>query len=294
MKLGIVSPSAPSTHTEKRKEQYKQGLETIATLNIETIISEHAEDAMSYISSTQEQRLSDLHKMYSSDVDYLIAANGGWNSSHLLQNLDFDLIKKAHKPLIGFSDISVLLNAIYKKTGLIQYHGPMVTWGFFENNEVTNKSFIEALTTGSQQFSLNSFGEFWRGESISGVLVGGNLVSLRNLIGTPYEPDWEGKIIFWEETEETLFRLDRELTHYKNAGIWNKISGMLIGHLDQIDEEFAGKKSDTKEMIMNHFEKYNFPILKTDLFGHTTPTNITIPVGGKIELNDTGIIISSK
>lgn len=285
MKLGIVSPSAPSTHSDKRKEQFNQGLETLKTLNIDYTIAPHAEDALSYVSSSKENRLEDLQNMYADpSIDMLVAANGGWNASHLLDGLDWSAIQHSKKALLGFSDTSVLLNAIYSKTGLQQFHGPMVTWGFYENDSLTNSSFQQAVSDGTQSYSLEKFGEFWKGSDIQGVLVGGNLVSVRNLIGTPFVPDWNNKIFFWEETEETIYRLDRELTHYKNAGVFDKIAGMIIGHLDNIDEDFGGKQINTKDMIMNHLRNYDFPILKTDLFGHGTSTNITIPIGGNIRL----------
>lgn len=283
MKAAIVSPSAPSTHTKERTNQFQAGLSNLKSLGIDCMLMPHARDALSYISSSAQDRLADLLAAYQDpSVDIIIAANGGWNSSHLLQLLDFDLISQNKKPLVGASDITPLLNAIYFRTHVPQLYGPMVTWGFETNDPTTNESFLAITQKGKQEFTLSAFGEWLKPGTLNGIVVGGNLTSIEGLLGTAYEPNWQGKVFVWEETEETLFRLDRTLTHFKNAGVWSKIAGMVIGHLDQIDENFAGKTTNTTAMIAGHFATYNFPILKTDLFGHNIPTQITLPIGGTI------------
>jgi muramoyltetrapeptide carboxypeptidase len=283
MKIGVISPSAPSTHNEKSKAQFEKGLEVIKSLGFECVLGDHAANALSYVSDTVENRLADLHAMYKDQsVGAIVAANGGWNASHLLGKLDVELIKSNPKPLIGFSDISVLLNPIYKLTGQKCAHGPMVTWGFSENNELTNKSFMQYLKAETQEYSLKEFGTYVKGDRIEGEIIAGNLATMETLLGTLYEPDWESKIFCFEETEETLYRLDRVLTHFKNAGVWSKVAGVVIGHLDQIDEKFEEGKTDTMVMIREHFAEYNFPILKTDLFGHNIPSNISLPIGGRM------------
>ena len=291
MKIGIVSPSAPSTQTKQRKKQFNLGLKTLKSLGFDYQLSSHTKNFLHYLSDTPQNRLKDLHLMYKDkNIDLIMAANGGWNSNQLLSRLNFNLIKKNPKPLVGFSDITILLNAIFAKTGLIQIHGPMVTWGFDENNELTNQSFLDVLIKKRQIFSLPAFGNFLKKGPLRGVLVGGNLTSLETLIGTPYEPDWQRKIFFWEVTEKTIWNLDRVLTHFKNAGVWEKIKGMIIGNLNKINNKFCAKKIDVLKMIKNHFADYNFPILKTDLFGHNTPSNISIPVGGKIEIKNKKVV----
>ena len=291
MKIGIVSPSAPSTQTKQRKKQFNLGLKTLKSLGFDYQLSSHTKNFLHYLSDTPQNRLKDLHLMYKDkNIDLIMAANGGWNSNQLLSRLNFNLIKKNPKPLVGFSDITILLNAIFAKTGLIQIHGPMVTWGFDENNELTNQSFLDVLIKKRQIFSLPAFGNFLKKGPLRGVLVGGNLTSLETLIGTPYEPDWRGKIFFWEETGETIYRLDRTLTHFKNTGVWKKIKGMIVGNLNKINNKFCAKKIDVLKMIKSHFVDYAFPILKTDLFGHSVSSNISIPIGGKIEVKNKKVV----
>ncbi len=294
MKIAIVSPSAPSTHSQERTEQFEQGIKTLGELGFEVEVMPHAKDALGYISASTEDRLSDLHTAYSDPtIEAIVCANGGWNSSHLLQGLDIELIQNNPKPICGFSDITVLLNSVYKATGRVQLHSPMVTWGFYENDDTTNQSFLTALHGGVQECATSSFGKFIQGNNLEGVVIGGNLVTLGNLIGTIHEPEWEGKILVWEETAERTYNLDRELTRFKNIGVWDKIGGMVIGHLDQMKEKFGDRSFDPMEMIEEHFKDCEFPIFKTDLFGHGIKTNMTLPIGGKIVIDEDNVRIES-
>ncbi len=293
MKIGIISPSAPFTHTKEREEQFKQGLKTIKSLGFSYVLSPHAKNFLNYASDTTKNRLEDIHQMYEdSSVDVIMASNGGRCAGNLLSGLDFDLIKKSNKVLVGFSDITVLLNAIYKKTKITQIHGPMIAWGFHKNDKLINESFKKAINKKEQVFLQSEFGSFLKGSSMEGVLVGGNLASFQVLLGTSYEPDWEGKIFFWEDTEEMINNLDRMLTHFKNAEVWSKINGMMIGNLYNIKNDYYGKKADVLEMIKEHFSEYDFPIVKTELFGHGCSSNISIPVGGSIKASEEKVIIS--
>ena len=99
-------------------------------------------------------------------------------------------------------------------------------------------------------------------------------------------------MLFWEETEETCYRLQRVLTHFENAGVWEQIAGMVIGKLDQIDIEVAPGEGSVERMLQAHFAPYDFPILKTEFFGHNTPVNLTLPIGGAIEVTSEQILIS--
>jgi len=287
MKIAIVSPSAPSTHTAARTQQYESGLATLKSLDFECQEMPHTRDSLSYVSSNTNNRINDLGLAYEDPgVKLIVTANGGWNVSHLLANFPYELAAKNPKKMVGASDITLLLNAIYAKTGVSQIYGPMVTWGFENNNAETNQSFLALVKNGQQEIAISNFGTWLKPGKLNGISVGGNLIAIAGLLGTPYEPEWTNKIFVWEEVYEPLHSLDRALTYFKNAGVWDKIAGMVIGHLHGIDENFAGKTSSTDQMIAEHFAGYDFPILKTKLFGHEIPTQISLPIGGTITADD--------
>lgn len=278
MKAMIVCPSAPINNSVERRKRFDVGCRNLGKL-MEVVVAPHALGTAGYVVADTELRLADLLKGYKDKtVDVLVAGTGGWNGGHLLADFPWEAV---NKPLAGFSDISVLQNAIYAHTGQVQLLGPMVNWGFCEGDKFTLEGFMKALRGEAQVYKTKEFGEFWQGEKLDGTLVGGNLVSLATLLGTPHAPMWRGKILFWEETEEELYRLDRALTHFKNAGVWDQIGGMVIGRLDQIGETFAGKKLSTEKMLRAHFTGYKFPILKTELSGHNIAKMVTLVIGGE-------------
>ncbi len=287
MKAAVVSPSAPSTFSEERRSQYERGLTNMSVWGLDYVVMPHAANALSYVSDTADNRLDDFMAAYrDKTVDVVMTTNGGWNAGDILAGIDWETVKNNPKTLVGFSDITALLNAAYAKTGQVQIQGPMVTWGFNENDRLTIECFMKALRDKHYDLPLEKFGKFLRGSNLEGIGIGGNLVTLESLFGTPYMPDFEGKILFWEETEEKLPALMRILAHYKNVGAWDKIKGVIIGRLDQIDCRFAGQEFDPLTTILEYLEPYGFPIMKTELFGHEIDQYLPLPVGGKIKADE--------
>lgn len=199
--------------------------------------------------------------------------------------LDFELIKKNPKIFLGISDITVLLNTINQKTGLVTFHGNDVIWGFGnENTDYDEKEFIDRLIKGKiGKIKHNSEWKCMRKGIGEGVLIGGNLNCLNKLAGTDYMPDFQNKVLFLESfgphsspdlTEAELYRL-------KQMNVFKKIKGLWVGYYDH------ESKILFEEIIMNVVKDYDFPILKCNDFGHNTP-NTTIPVGVKVRINATG------
>jgi muramoyltetrapeptide carboxypeptidase len=226
-------------------------------------------------------------------------------------------VNRSKKPLIGFSDITILLNALYKRNGQVQIHGPMITAGLDKLDETTYESLLAVLERREQSFDLKKFGEVWKSGNASGILLGGNLMTVECLLGTPYEPDWTGRergtererergtererergtererergterergsIFFWEEEGEPISRLHRTLVHLKHAGVWDKISGMVIGNVHNITGDSPEESACAREVnafLKQFFSSYKFPCIKTEFFGHEVSTQISLPVGG--------------
>jgi len=297
--LGVISPSGPSTHTAGRRAQFAAGLKTIEALGYGIAMGEFARAAESYRSiDAVSPRALDLHAMLRNlEVSAVVCANGGWNSSDLLKHVDWDLVRSAAKPIVGFSDITVLQNAAFAKTGVIQLSGPMVTWGFHKNHPETNRWFQQALRGEDIVIPTGSFGSFLRGSRLDGTLVGGNLVSLEQLLGlcfTTVDKLWDGKVLFWEETEESLPRLMRSFEHFANAGVFDVIEGMVIGHLDQIDGFFAGKEHPVLSALVDRLSEWEFPVMICDLFGHNIAPIVTMPIGGTISADLETVTLRSR
>lgn len=181
-------------------------------------------------------------------------------------------------------------NPIYKKTGLITFHGNDILWGWGRN--ITNydkKEFINRFIMGKKE--ILSSGRKRRtvieGRA-SGVLLGGNLRCLLKLAGTPYFPDFKDSIFFFEDITEDLAALDSLLTQVEQPGIFEKLKGIIIGYIDGIDNNEM-LSTRTEEILLEKLDRKNnkLPVLKAPDFGHNC-ANSVLPVGVKVEINTYG------
>jgi muramoyltetrapeptide carboxypeptidase len=195
----------------------------------------------------------------------------------LLPHLNFTLIKRNPKIFAGFSDLSALLNAIHERTGLMTLHSPMII-NFSEPSRFTIRSFLNAIHGFPQK---NLFAgvpvNVYRPGIARGILKGGNLATLTALIGTRWEIDTDGSILFLEDVNEKLYEVDRNLTHWILSGKLRKIRGLILGH-------FRGIKNKHIYKILSQQMKIDFPLVHCPYIGHGK-NKITLPVGARVELN---------
>ncbi len=292
-KIGIISPSEPIT---SRKE-FRAGIKTLETLGLKVILGKNVfKKHEVYLAGKDDERARDINEMFKKyEIKGIFCSIGGFNTNRLLDLIDYKTITKNPKILFGYSDIAVLLNAIYKKTKLITFHGPNVLGfgkGFSGKNKYTREYFMKALMSRKPIGKIKNWQEeieiLKRGKA-KGDLVGGNLSALTTLIGTKYEPDWKNKILFLEEINQTAQDIDFFFTHLRLAGVFEKISGMVIGKFINCDMPLEYKKTRNKfisldKIILGLTQKYEFPIIKNIPFGHFYP-QITLPIGAKATID---------
>lgn len=291
--VGVVSPSSPVFS----KKDLARGLKTLESLGFKTKLGPRALAVHgNYMAGSKEDRLSDLHAMFLDDeVRAVFCTGGGYASIQLLPELDWELIKKNPKVFMGYSDITTLLSAMWEKVGLVTFHGPTIE-GFnsdTKGGKYTLKNFKNTVMKG-EVGELKSYTE-WKvlkpGRD-EGQLIGGNLNVLTSLLGTPYEPKWDGKILFWEEINETIETIDNFLWRLRVAKVFKKIEGMIVGKITNLlpiedeTEKWANldKPPILEDIILKATEGYNFPILYGADFGHDVPS-LTLPIGAKALLD---------
>lgn len=281
------------------------------TFGRNTSMSEHDE----FFSSSIDKRVEDLHEAFRDpNVKGILTVLGGYNANQLLQYIDYDLIKENPKIFCGYSDITALGVAIYKKTGLITYSGPhFSTFGVKYGLEYTLNSFIEAVTNDAPyEVEPSSFwsDDAWyldqedrtfvdqdkylvlqEGEA-NGVLIGGNLCTLNLLQGTEYMPSLKNVILFIEDDDEShAFSFDRDLQSILHLRDAKEIKALLIGRF-QKDSHVT--ETALRRIIETKKELKNIPIIANVNFGHVQPF-ATIPVGANATVkalgNQTEIII---
>lgn len=283
------------------KENIKLAKDRLISLNYDVTFSENVYVSDLFISSSINQRIVDFHNAIADEnVDIILSVLGGYNCNQLLNYINYDLVKNNPKIICGYSDITVLLNAIYAKTGIMTFLGPTFhSFSMKVGLEDTIKYFERAINEESYYLEdpeLYSSDRWYDDQDnriflknkgcivinegkTEGTIIGGNLCSFNLLQGTPYMPSLKNKILFIEEDslvgEEFPYEFDRNLVSLIQQKDFDKIKGIVIGRC-QIQTGMNLKKW---KKILDKKELKNIPIIINANFGHTIP-NATIPIGG--------------
>jgi muramoyltetrapeptide carboxypeptidase len=279
--IGVISPAGPVD-----MEELRAGIGLLESSGFRVKVAPHVYDRFDYLAGRDEVRLEDLHAMFMArEIKAIFCARGGYGSPRLLDKIRYDLIGKKPKILVGYSDITALLVAIHKRTGLITFHGPMVR-DLGTKDQGNWETLFELLSSGLPfQLRLERANCLVPGKA-TGSLLGGNLSLICHLLGTPYMPSLDGCILFLEEKAESLYRLDRMLTHLRLSGQLDRLSGLIGGQFEN-----CGQISVIDELLMDVFSDLNIPFVTNLPIGHGEE-NVAVPIGLRAEL-DTDLMVLS-
>ena len=294
--VGIVSPAGPTF----KKSDLSKVESSIAGLGLKVKFGKYVLSKHGYLAGIDEERVADIHDMFENDsIKAVMAMRGGWGSNRILDMIDFDLIGNNPKIVIGFSDITSLLIAIYAKTGLITFNGPVATsiWGrftsgWFKNILMEGMSVTMKNPLTKPDGTPNNFHKITTINSgtAEGRLIGGNLTAITSMLGSEFLPDWEGKILFLEEVNEKIYHIDRLLTQLKIAGVLDKVSGVVIGKCVQCKPSKITQSLSLEEVFLDRFKPIAVPVYSGAMIGHIERI-FTLPIGVKARMNaDVGSI----
>jgi muramoyltetrapeptide carboxypeptidase len=280
--VGVIAPASPPN-----QKYLEKGIEFLKGLGLRVKVGKSVEKIYGYLAGIDEERLEDLHAMFlDSEVKAIFCACGGYGTGRLAANIDYEIIRANPKIFWGYSDITFLHTAIRQETGLITFHGPMLgsDIGKEETYTYSKQGFQQLFkpTDVSYTERFSPLETLVEGVA-SGELVGGNLSLLVSTLGTPFEIDTTGKILFIEDVNEEPRSVDRMLNQLKMAGKLDEVVGIVIG--DFCDCTSKRELSLTLEEVINHYVlSANKPSLKGFMIGHCNP-HISIPLGVKADLN---------
>jgi muramoyltetrapeptide carboxypeptidase len=288
--IGIVAPSRPIYNIKK---EISDGIKSIQSRGFLVKESKFINKKDYYSAGSVSERVADLYEMFSDPkIKAIICATGGATVSQLLEDLDFDLIQNNPKIFMGYSNITALLLAINKKTGLTTFYGPNIR----ELSSLTKnvQNFIFNMFEGEKKvFIYPKTGKIIKPGKATGELIGGLLHGMNSLFGTQYVPDFSGKILFWEEVGLCPAMVDLELQQFRLAGVFEKINGMVIGHLaDCVDKKYPKDNKSIEKIILERTKGFNFPIMKVDYFGHDVNDFYCFPIGGKAVMDTSKKLLS--
>lgn len=289
--IGLIAPGYAIESTVL--EEAKQTLKTMGFIPFHTdrILSNYG-----YFSSTDTERAKDLDEMFSNDrVDGILCARGGYGSTRIMHMINYENIRKNPKALIGFSDITALLNGIHQKTGLVTFHGPVGStlndpYSIGQLQQVVmhpqNQQIIQNSILTDDNLKTNPEYERYtitKGNA-SGKLVGGSLTLINAMIGTPHEIDFTDALVCIEDVEEAPYRIDRMLTQLIAGRTFSKAKGIIFGVCAGCNTSTNPISFNLKEVILDRIKPLNIPAVYGMSFGHIK-SSFTFPIGISAKLD---------
>ncbi len=287
--VGLISPGSYLDD-----EGLQKAVTNLENLGFRVKLSANIRAERGFTAGTDEERLADLHAMFADpQVAAVWCARGGYGCSRLLPGIDYKLIRKNPKVLIGYSDITALLQAIHQRTGLICFHGPV---GASEFTDYTSEQVTALLMAGRAPFTImpapaneEQAEEAFRPLVIragraSGVLLGGNLSLLAAMAGTPFGLDVRKKILFIEDVGEKPYRVDRMLTQLRQSARLGEAAGIILGIWADCEAKPDERSLSLKQTLTDRLGDLGIPVAYGFSFGHID-NQCTLPVGIQVEMD---------
>ena len=272
--IGVMSPSS---YIEK--DDLNNAVRFVEQLGYKTLIHSQTLSRQGQSAGTNEEKLNAFHNLVQNkDVKAIIFSTGGNRSLNWVDDIDWNLVKSNPKIMMGFSDITPILNLVTAKTGIITYHGPNLRWFIAGNyNALDTDQCFKTLSSIQLSLELNNA---TLKKDVSGQLIGGNLPNFQYLIN---ELNFENKVLFLEDWNEEYSRLDRMLCHLKRSDVFNKINALILGQFENMLDTGRPYGFDLHDMIAEHVPK-NVPVIFNAPFGHGNRL-CTLPIGQTCHLN---------
>jgi len=274
--IGVVALSGPVNPV-----RLDAGLEVLRAWGHPVVESSNIRRSELYLAGTDAERVDGVREVLESGARVIVAARGGYGSTRILDDLPWRILKGKRAIFVGFSDLTAVLNPL-SGLGTVQIHGPMVAAGLTRPaNAERLRSLLHGELSGGPLFRVPKRCVVREGRA-SGRVIGGNLALMIALIGTPWEPDFDGSLLFLEEVGEPLYRLDRMLTHLRASGRLRKVKALIGGSLR--DCRPASERPGTWQRLLLEAAPPDAPVIVDLPFGHGAQ-NLAFPVGGVVELD---------
>lgn len=290
--VGLVTP-ATATYQQEELDIARESLEG---LGLKVKVGQHVLDRHGSLGGLDKDRAADMNRFFAdASVKAVLPTRGGWGTARLLPLLDFDLIRRNPKILMGYSDITALLNGIHARTGLVTFHGPNAggRWDEFSVGYVRRILFGGETVTFDNPKGTSDRNVLTQTENrirvitpgtASGRLLGGNLTVLTAILGSPYVPSFDDAILFLEDVGEDWYRVDRMMTSLKLAGILPKIRGFIFGTCSECGPGEGFASLTPEEIFRDHIAPLRVPAWSGAMIGHAQP-QWTLPVGARVTID---------
>lgn len=283
--IGIIAPASPTT-----EERVQKVYDKICEMGFKVKMGNSPYEKYGYLSGTDATRAEDINEMFKDkEVNGIICIRGGYGTPRLLDLLDYEAISNNPKIFVGYSDITALHIALTQIAGLVTYHGPMAASDMIENfsdfsrdslfNTILNTEPISKISNpqGEEIITIN-------GGIAEGTIIGGNLSLIVDTIGTPYEIDLKGKILFIEEIGEEPYNIDRMLNQLRLSGKLKEANGIILGDFNNCESEKHNENLTLEQVINDQIKPIGKPTIYNLQAGHCNPM-VTLPFGVRVRLD---------
>lgn len=290
--IGIVAPASHSA----LPSALRNGRKSLEALGFRTVTAPHLSDRHGFLAGRDTDRLADLEGMFADpDIQGIVCLRGGYGSARMLPRMDFGAIRARPKVFVGYSDITALHGAIHRHTGLVTFWGPMVSSDMSPGFHPYNRdAFVKAVTGTDPAGEISHPDDMppmqtIHGGRASGRLIGGTLSLLAAAVGTPYEFEYDGAILFFEDVGEEPHRIDRMLTQLLQADRLSRVSGIVIGECAGCgsapnNPSFPYGSFSIEEVFADRLQPLGIPVIYGLGIGHGT-YKATLPIGVRTTLD---------
>lgn len=296
-RVGLISPSAATGDIM----EFTFAREALEALGLQVQEGKYLTGRRGHLAGTDAERAADLNEMFGNEaIKAIVCIRGGSGAARILPLIDYQVIKNNPKPILGYSDITALHNAIHAQTGLVTFHGPngSGSWSpfnadqfrtvfFGEPNKITYRN--EKEDTDDLVIKENRIRTIYPGKA-SGGLVGGNLTVLTALAGSPYLPDFKDKILFLEDIGEEPYRIDRMMSTLMLMGVFKEINGFVFGQCTDCDPSGGYGNLTIDQILDDYLLHLKIPAYRGAMIGHV-PKQFLLPFGATMSMDaETGIL----
>ncbi len=290
--IGIVAPASHSA----LPSALLNGRRSLEALGFHTVTAPHLADRHGFLAGRDADRLADLEGMFTDpDIHGIVCLRGGYGSVRMLQRMDFDIVRTNPKVFVGYSDITALHGAIHQRTGLVTFWGPMVASDMSPGFHPYNRDAFMKAVSGADSIGSIVHPEDMppvqtiHGGMATGPLIGGTLSLLAAAVGTPYEFEYDGAILFFEDVGEEPHRIDRMLTQLLQSGRLDCLSGIVIGECagcgsSPDNPAFPYGNFSIEEVFLDRLQPLGIPVIYGLGIGHGT-YKATLPLGVRATLD---------
>jgi muramoyltetrapeptide carboxypeptidase len=267
-RVGLVTPASPCP-----AEELRAGCAVLESFGLQVTVDAGTEYHLRYLAGNDEERAARLSESFADKtLKALFCTRGGYGSMRILPLLPYALLRRSPRALVGFSDITALLASCCRHAGVVCFHGPTIST-LPSSDEESLASFWHALNGDEPVTVQVAEPVCLRPGKAAGPVLGGNLTMLSHLVGTRFFPLLKGALLFIEDRNEALYRIDRMLTHLIQAGLLAGLAGLMVGTF--ID---CGSPGDLLDLFKERLGPFSFPVLAGLPVGHGS-RNVTLPLG---------------